>query len=139
MAERLFQRFGPHYILVMMILTRLFGAAGGLVVIYYVEFTQKLPNPVHIHFWMICVAVVIVAMAISILLALWETRNLRRVLRQICAGGPVDPARAAKAGKEAVVLPARHHWQRGMDCAGHHVRAVRAPLEGHRRLSRPSS
>ena len=91
MAERLFQRFGQHYILVMMILMRLFGAGGGLAVVAYVEFTQKLPNPVHWHFWLICVAVVIIATIISILLALWETRNLRRVLRQMRAGESVDP------------------------------------------------
>ncbi len=111
MVERLFQRFGQHYILVMMIITRLFGATGGLAVIAYVEFTQKLPNPVHWHFWLVCALVVVVAYSISILLALWETRNLRCVLRRILAGEPVDPALASRGGEEAVRLPARHHWQ----------------------------
>jgi signal transduction histidine kinase/DNA-binding response OmpR family regulator/HPt (histidine-containing phosphotransfer) domain-containing protein len=111
MAERLFQRFGHHYILVMMLLTRVFGASGGLLVVYYVEFTQKLPERVHLHFWVVCVVVVIIAVTITVLLALWETRNLRWVLRRILAGEAVDPARAEKAGKEAVMLPSRHHWR----------------------------
>jgi signal transduction histidine kinase/CheY-like chemotaxis protein/HPt (histidine-containing phosphotransfer) domain-containing protein len=109
MAERLFQRLGHHYILVMMILTRLFGAAGGLLVIYYMELTQKLPHPVHLHFWVTCVVVVAIAIGISLALAMWETRHLRPVLRRLRAGETVDPAEKAKAGREAVTLPARHH------------------------------
>jgi len=109
MAERLFQRLGHHYIFVMMVLTRLFGAAGGLLVIYYMELTQKLPHPVRLHFWVICVVVVVIAIGISLSLAMWETRNLRPVLRRLRDGEPVDPAQSLKAGREAVTLPARHH------------------------------
>ena len=48
MAERLLQRWGHHYILVMMIITRLFGVIGGLLVVYYVELSQKLPDPIRL-------------------------------------------------------------------------------------------
>jgi len=109
MAERLFRRLGHHYILVMMVLTRLFGAAGGLLVIYYMELTQKLPHPVRLHFWVICVVVVAIAIAISLSLAMWETRNLRPVLRRLRQREAVDLAQSLKAGREAVTLPARHH------------------------------
>ena len=111
MLERLFRRFGHHYILVLMVLTRVFGTAGGLGVILYVDFTQRLPDPVRTHFWVLCILVTVIATVITILLALWETRNLRWVLWRLSAGEPVDQERASKAGREAVVLPARHHWQ----------------------------
>jgi signal transduction histidine kinase/DNA-binding response OmpR family regulator len=110
MAERLFQRWGHHYILVMMIVTRLYGVGGGMLVIYYVELTQKLPHPVRLHFWIVAGVVVVIAVALSILLAMWETRHLRPVLRQLHAGEPIDLRLAAIAGREAVTLPARHHW-----------------------------
>ena len=110
MADRLFQRWGHHYILVMMIITRLYGVGGGMLVIYYVELTQKLPHPIRLHFWIVAGVVVVIAVVLSISLAMWETRHLRPVLRQIHAGEPIDPRHAAIAGREAVTLPARHHW-----------------------------
>lgn len=109
MAERLLQKLGHHYIFVMVIFTRLFGISGGMLVIYYVEFTQKLPHPVRLHFWVACTVVVVIAVAITVSLAMWETRSLRQVLRRIHTGKPLDPAKAAQAGREAVTLPARHH------------------------------
>ena len=109
MAERLFQRLGHHYILVMMIVTRLFGIGGGMLVVYYVEFSQRLPDPVRLHFWVIACIVVAIACVNSVLLAMWETRHLRPLLRQMRAGEAIDPALAAKGGREAVVLPGRHH------------------------------
>ena len=44
MLDRLLTRCGQHFILVMMLGTRVFGTVGGLLVIYYVEFTMKLPD-----------------------------------------------------------------------------------------------
>ncbi len=111
MAERLLRKLGHHYVLAMMLFTRLFGAVGGLLVVYYVQLTQKLPQPIHMHFWITAAVVVIIATAISLLLAMWETRNLRPVLRQMRAGKPLDPAQALRAGREAVRLPSLHHWR----------------------------
>lgn len=109
MAERLLQRWGHHYILLMMIFTRLFGVIGGMLVVYYVEFSQKLPDPIRLHFWIVAGIVVIIGCSVSVLVGLWETRTLRCVLRQIHSGSAIDAAQAAKAGREAVTLPVRHH------------------------------
>lgn len=111
MTERLLRRWGHHYILLMMIFTRGYGVVGGLLVVYYVELSQRLPNPIRLHFWVIAGMVVALGCTISVLLGMWETRNLRVVLRQIRAGEPLDPAQAEKAGREAVLLPSRHHRQ----------------------------
>ncbi|HUG94227.1 MAG TPA: ATP-binding protein, partial [Planctomycetaceae bacterium] len=109
MAERLLHRFGHHYILVMMILTRIFGSVGGLLVIYYVELTLEMPAVVRTHFRVAAIVVVVIACTLTVLLALWETRNLRQVLRQLAAGEAIDAAQAALAGQEAVVFVGRHH------------------------------
>jgi PAS domain S-box-containing protein len=108
--DALFQKYRHHYILVMMIVTRMFGAVGGLGVIYYVDFAQNLPQPVRLHFWLICVAVCTFSILGTVLIALRDTRQLRAVLRKLDAGDAFDSAQASRAGSEAVSFPARHHW-----------------------------
>ena len=107
--DALFKKYRQHYILVMMIATRIFGAVGGLAVMSYVDFTQKLPQPVRLHFWCICAILTIAATVGTILLALRDTRNLRSVLKKIAAADTLDPVEAMQAGREAVTLAARHH------------------------------
>lgn len=109
MAERLLQRFGHHYILVMMILTRLFGSVGGLLVIYYVELTLDLPDIIRRHFRIAAGVVVVIGCTLTVLLALWQTRNLRQVLRKMRSGEAIDTGEAAAAGREAVVFVGQHH------------------------------
>ncbi|MBI3469016.1 MAG: hypothetical protein HY000_38930, partial [Planctomycetes bacterium] len=110
MAERLLRRLGHHYILVMMIATRLFGSIGGLLVIYYVELTSwEMPIQVRMHWRIASVVVVIIACALTVFLAMYETRSLRRVLRALIRGQAADPAQAVQAGREAVMFVSRHH------------------------------
>ncbi|HEX6984827.1 MAG TPA: hypothetical protein VF170_05595, partial [Planctomycetaceae bacterium] len=109
MAERLFRRFGDRYIFVMMVLTRLFGTVGGMLVIYYVELTLKIPDVIRAHFRLAAAVVVFVGCSLTVLAALLETRTLRRVLRLLLAGEPVDPDLGARAGREAMTFLARHH------------------------------
>jgi two-component system, NtrC family, sensor kinase len=109
MAEKLLRRYGHHYILVMMILTRIFGSVGGLLVIYYVELTLEMPAIVRTHFRISSAVVVVIACSLTVLLALWQTRSLRDVLRRIDAGEPIDPRQSALAGREAVVFVGQHH------------------------------
>ena len=49
-------------------------------------------------------------MLFTTLLAQWETRDLRRVLKQIRDGEPIDPALGELAGRQAVIFPSRHHF-----------------------------
>lgn len=109
MVQRLFQRWGEHYIVVMMIITRVFGTVGGLLVIYYTELTLDLPDQIRMHFRIASVAVVIVACTATVLLALWETRTLRRVLKRIRVGGQPEDQEEIAAGREAFSFVSRHH------------------------------
>lgn len=110
MAERLFKQFGHHYILVMMVVTRLFGSVGGLLVIYYVELALQLPATVRTHFRICSLIVVFIGCTLTVLLALWETRALRRVIERLRRGGYVSPPDSVAAGREAVTFVGRHHW-----------------------------
>lgn len=109
LGERLLRRLGPHYILVMMFLTRISGSVGGLLVIYYVELMLTLPRQIRHDFRVISIVVVTVACTLTVLLALWESRHLRVVLALLRAGQPVSPELAREAGREAVIFAGRHH------------------------------
>jgi len=107
--ERLLERFGPHYILVMMIITRMGGAIGGLIVIYYVELSLEMPALTRRYFRLTSIGVVMLTVTVTVIIALWETRHLRQVLRKLRAGLMVFPQETRAAGREAVVFNARHH------------------------------
>ena len=109
LTERYLERFGHQYILLMMIVTRLGGSIGGLLVIYYVELTLRLSPEIRYHFRISAIAVVIQCVSATVLIALWELRRVRHVLKCIERGEPFDPAYAQQAGRDAVIFPARHH------------------------------
>src|SRR5487761_416468 len=108
-AERMLRRFGPHYILLMMWVTRLSGSIGGLMVLYYVNLSLTLPDDIRLHFAVVALMSVSVAVTLTVQLALWETRHLREVLRRIAASRAIEPELAAAAGREAVIFAGRHH------------------------------
>jgi len=110
MFEHLFERLTSRYLAAMFAATRLCGSLGGALVVYYVNLTVTLPEPTLTRFIVACTTVVLVAVILSLIVAGWETRHLRRTLAQLFAGEEPDPAIALKAGREAVLLPARHHW-----------------------------
>jgi signal transduction histidine kinase len=109
MGEKLIHRLGPHYILWMMVATRLVGSVGGAAVIYYINFTMRLPPLVYQHFHVAAPLVVAVAVIMTVVLGVWETPDLRRVLRRFRAGQPVEPLEAHRAGEQAVMFAGRHH------------------------------
>lgn len=109
MRARLLEHFGRHYILAMMIFTRLFGSVGGLLVIYYVELTLRMPAPIRTQFRLSSIIVVIASCTGTVIVALWETRHLRRVLRHLGRGTSIAAELARAAGREAVTFAARHH------------------------------
>jgi two-component system sensor histidine kinase ChiS len=108
-AERLLQRCGPHYILAIMWVTRACASIGGLGLLYYVNLSLKLPDKIRYHFEVVSLVLVAFAVTITVILALWETRHLREVIRRIRAGRPVERELGQKAGREAVVFSGRHH------------------------------
>jgi two-component system, sensor histidine kinase and response regulator len=110
LRERCLERLGHHYLTVMMILTRLCGSAGGLLVIFYVELTLRLSQEIRSSFREAAIFVVVESCSLTVLIGLWELRHVRRVLRRIKEGQPLDPVEASRAGREAVTFAGGHHW-----------------------------
>ncbi|MFQ5805735.1 MAG: sensor histidine kinase [Phycisphaerae bacterium] len=93
----------------MMIATRLCGLIGGALVVYYVGLTLELSGPLQFHWKVAATAVVLNAVTVTVLLALWETRKLRAVMRLLHLGHAFPAELGRDAGCEAVVFPIRHH------------------------------
>ena len=102
-------RPGHHFVLTLMLASRLLSSFGAMAVVYYVNLTLSLPESISRHFQLAAVPAVIVSVVLTILLALWETRRLRRVLLLLEQGQPVPPSLGFEAGREAVLFPVRHH------------------------------
>ncbi|HEY3243551.1 MAG TPA: hypothetical protein VGM03_09385, partial [Phycisphaerae bacterium] len=114
MLERCIARLGQHYILWMMIVTRLCGLVGGALVVYYVRLTLELSAALQYHWNLIATVVVLVAVTTTVLLALVETRALRTVLRCLHLGRPFPVELGRQAGREAVAFPVRHHLREAL-------------------------
>src|SRR5690242_4880364 len=91
--ERLFARFQSRFILVMMIVTRMFAFVIGNLCVYYVNLTFDLKPEVQRDFAIAAVIVILVTAVLTVLLALRETKELRFVLRQLETGESVDQDR----------------------------------------------
>ena len=108
LSERALSRFGEHYILAMVLATRVFGSVGGFLVLYYVNLTTALPPVMRRHFDALGAVLVVLAVGLTVPLALWNTRALRRVLRHLRLDEPVDRELGRRAGREAVLFPSRY-------------------------------
>ncbi|MCH7870331.1 MAG: HAMP domain-containing protein [Planctomycetes bacterium] len=106
-------RLGPAYIWWMMVVTRLCGLIGGALVVYYVRLTLELSETLQFHWNIAAAAVVLLAVSATVLLAMWETRRLRAVLRLLHLGRSFPEELGREAGREAVVFPIRHHLREG--------------------------
>jgi Amt family ammonium transporter len=109
LTEKTFQRFGHHYILLMMILTRVCGLTGGLLVVFYAVLTLRMPDEIYFHFCISAFVVCAESSALTVLIAMWELRFVRRVLSRIDGAKPLDPDEAKRAGHDAVTFAVRHH------------------------------
>ena len=109
LTDKYFQRLGHHYIPVMMVLTRICGLTGGLLVVFYAVLTLHMPDRIYYHFCISAFIVCAESSALTVLIALWELRYVRRVLIQLERGEIPDPEVAKRAGRDAVTFPARHH------------------------------
>ncbi len=108
MTARLLKRFAAHYILIMMCVTRAIALVIGGLCVYYVNLTFNLSLYNHYHFEIAAIIVVPLAAVLTVLMALWETRDLRHALASLKAGKPVELAVAVAAGRQAVLFPGRH-------------------------------
>jgi signal transduction histidine kinase len=107
MLDRAFKKLDAHYILVMMIVTRAFGSAGGLLVIYYVEMTTRLEPLVRHHWSVLGFASVAIAIIFTVPVALHKTRVLRSVVQSLRERKTISIEQALTAGREAVLFPSR--------------------------------
>ena len=110
MNAHVLRRLGPHYIIVMMLATRVIGSIGGALTIYYVHLTLRLSPEASHDFYLLAGWTVVVALVTTSLAALWETRALRGVLAELKNGHPVELHRGLEAGRQAVRFCAVHHW-----------------------------
>ncbi|WP_145377046.1 response regulator [Symmachiella dynata] len=109
MTEWLLKKTGAHYILAMMILTRPICLIGGGLTIYYINLTMNLDARIF-HLLIAYSSILIpVATALTVFMALRETRTLRKVLAQISRKEEVDATEGKQAGREAVVFSRVHH------------------------------
>ncbi len=108
MTARLLKRMPAHYILVMMCITRVFAFVIGGLCVWYVILTFNLDLHTIRHFQIAAVLVIFGTAVVTVLMALWETRDLRRVLVALDRDDPVDLALAVSAGRQAVLFPGRH-------------------------------
>jgi hypothetical protein len=109
MIEWLYSRFRSRYVVLMMFITRLFGSIGGALVIYYVLLTTHMPPEMRRHFVLAALFLVPFAVLATVPLALWNTRTLRRVLRQLELGQAIDAEAGRTAAGEAVRFPRRQN------------------------------
>ncbi|TWU05204.1 Signal transduction histidine-protein kinase BarA [Symmachiella macrocystis] len=109
MTEWLLKKTGAHYILAMMILTRPICLIGGGLTIYYINLTMNLDARIF-HLLISYSSILIpTATALTVFMALHETRTLRKVLAQLGRGGEINAEEGMQAGREAVVFPRVHH------------------------------
>src|SRR4051812_20214405 len=101
MNARLLNKLSEHYVIVMMVVTRVIGSIGGMLTIYYVNLTLRLPAEIDTHFRILAACVVVLAVIVTLGLAQWETRCLRGVLRDLNRGRAIELSRADLAGREA--------------------------------------
>lgn len=109
MYDHLFHRLKHQYLLAVLLATRLCGSIGGVLVIYYVNLTLTLEEPMRSSFIRAATLVVVLAVALATGWAFWETRHLRAVLKMFARGERPDDVLADAAGREAVIFPVRHH------------------------------
>src|SRR5687768_3625549 len=109
MYDQLFKWLGHRYIVAIFLATRGCGSLGGALVVYYVNLTLTMQEPMRTHFYVSCAVVVLICVCLTSLYSLWETRHLKAALKLLQRGEKPDKELAAKAGAEAVVFPVRHH------------------------------
>ena len=114
MTDRLLRKFGEHYLLLMMVVTRLFALIGGGLVIYYINLTVSLTSRIELHLKIAGATVVVSAVAATMFLAMWETRDLRRVIRKLRRGEAVEPELSLRASRVAVLFPGQHVWREAL-------------------------
>ena len=108
-CDRLVRQLGPRYIAAMLLTTRACGSLGGALVVYYVNLTLTLEEPTRTRFIIVSAIVVLIAVVLALLTAMWETRHLRPALKLLKEGQRPDEGLAEAAGREAVLFPVRHH------------------------------
>ena len=92
MTDRLLKKWGEYYLLLMMLVSRLFALIGGGLTIYYVNLTVTVSPTIALHLKFAGATIVVSAVATTMLLAHWETLDLRKVLALCAAENPSMPS-----------------------------------------------
>lgn len=108
------ERLGAHYILVMLLSTRVLASLGGVLSVYYVTLMLSFTPQVERDFLIVSGGFVSAGIVLSTLLGMRYTRHTRRVLGCLGRGEPIGRELAAKAGPEIVLFPARQCVREGL-------------------------
>ncbi|MBL8848477.1 MAG: response regulator, partial [Planctomycetaceae bacterium] len=106
MLEKVFLRTGPRYIMLMMLATRAFAVVSGCLCIYYVHLGIELPPTAFRHLVCACLSVIGLAVVVTLGMAQYNTRHLRRLIGDMFAGRPVSDRIAELGSRQAVTFPA---------------------------------
>ena len=109
MNDWLYLRFRPHYVVLMHVLTRIYGSVGGVLVLYYVLLSTSMPESMQFEIEKLHIPLVVFAVTATVPLALWNTRHLRKVLRLLDEGRPLPQMESRLAIREAVRFPFRQN------------------------------
>ena len=114
MIEWVYRQSRQHFILVMMLTTRLIGSIGGGFVLLYVVLTTDMPVAIQARFLNLGFFLIAITVALTVPLAWFNSRRLREALRLIHAGQPLTSDQAKAATLEAVRFPFRQNISEGL-------------------------
>ena len=114
MIEWVYRNSRQHFIIVMMLTTRLIGSIGGGFVLFYVVMTTEMPVDVQNRFLELGCFLIALTVALTVPLAWYNSRRLREALGLIHQGQPLSPELAKAATREAVRFPFRQNISEGL-------------------------
>ena len=114
MIEWVYRKSHQHFILVMMLTTRLIGSIGGGFVLFYVVLTTEMPVEVQERFLELGYFLIALTVALTVPLAWANSLRLREALGLIHQGQPLPPVLAKAATLEAVRFPFRQNLTEGL-------------------------
>jgi signal transduction histidine kinase len=110
----IYRKSRQHFIIVMMLTTRLIGSIGGGFVLCYVVFTTDMSVAVRDRFLNLGLFLIALSVALTVPLAWFNSRRLREALNLIHAGKCLTPEQAKAATLEAVRFPFRQNIAEGL-------------------------
>jgi signal transduction histidine kinase len=114
MIEWIYRRTRHHFVTAMMVVTRLIGSVGGLFVLVYVHLSTPMPDEIRERFWYLGYWLVALSVALTVPLAVRNSRRLRGFLAKLDRGERFSEEEAKEAATEAIQFPFRQNLSEGL-------------------------